>query len=113
MNIGLRPVENSSENLQQYKNMSKVDPQVSEFYQHRYGGIYIVRGISTSTVDKSNVVVYDHIYPFEYQMYHRPYDEWCDGRFMQLNAAEVKDLLAKDRKTFQEEITAAMLASKA
>ncbi len=85
--------------------MEKVVPEVSKFYQHRYGGIYIVHGISTSTVDKSKVVVYHHVYPFENQMWHRPYDEWCDGRFQLLENSKKFDLLKRDREEFQKEIT--------
>jgi hypothetical protein len=92
--------------------MSKVEPQVSEFYQHRYGGIYIVHGISTSTVDKSKVVVYHHVYPFENQMWHRPYDEWCDGRFRKLENDEKYELLKRDREEFQKEITTKKLKEK-
>jgi hypothetical protein len=92
--------------------MDKAVPQTGDFYQHRYGGLYVVHGISTSTVDKSKVVVYNHVYPFEYQMWHRPYDEWIDGRFRKLSTEEKYELLSRDRETFQKEITEARTKAK-
>jgi len=88
-------------------------PDPNRFYQHRYGGIYSVTiPKSTSTVDKSEWVVYTHIYPFEEEVWHRPYAEWTDGRFRPLEAGEYLELIRKDRKTFQSEINAARKAAK-
>lgn len=87
-------------------------PIIHQIYQHRYGGVYIVDDVATHTTTKERLVIYSHIYPFDQIAWARPYDEWCDGRFRPLTAVEVEDLLAKNRTAFQEEITAAKLASK-
>ena len=87
-------------------------PSVNVYYQHRYGGLYIVSDVATSTVDKSRWVVYEHVYPFEYQTWIRPYDEWCDGRFRQITMAEYNEFLKRDRIEFQLEIGKARAASK-
>lgn len=83
-----------------------IKPQVNFYYQHRYGGIYMVQDIATSTVDQSQWVVYVHVYPFEYQTWVRPYDEWCDGRFRKLEEGEYDNLLRSNREEFQKAITA-------
>lgn len=81
-----------------------ITPEVNVYYRHRYGGLYIVQGIATSSVDKSKWVVYNHVYPFEYGTWIRPYDEWCDGRFRKIEHEEYSELLMKDRLAFQIEI---------
>jgi hypothetical protein len=81
-------------------------PNINCYYQHRYGGLYIVKDIATSTVDKSKWVVYNHVYPFDYQTWIRPYDEWCDGRFRQLDNDEYIKLIKQDREAFKLEIAA-------
>lgn len=66
-----------------------------------------MQDIALSTEDKSMLVVYVHCYPFQYQTWVRPHDEWCDGRFRLLEDDEYNALLKKDKITFQNEITAA------
>ncbi len=88
-------------------------PDKNRFYQHRYGGIYSVLAVKAmSTIDKSEWVVYTHVYPFENEVWIRPYDEWTDGRFRVLEPGEYIELIAKDRKEFQKEITATRKAAK-
>lgn len=79
-------------------------PLVNRYYQHKYGGLYRVTDISTSTVDKSLWVVYSHCYPFEYQVFHRPLEEFVDGRFTLITSEEYNNFLKKDRTQFQMEI---------
>lgn len=88
-------------------------PHVNCYYQHRYGGLYMVQDIALSTVDQSKWVVYVHCYPFQYQTWIRPYDEWCDGRFRLLELNEY-DLIvsSNDRAKFQDTIRATRSASK-
>lgn len=81
-----------------------IKPKVNIYYQHRYGGLYLVKDIATSSVDKSKWVVYAHVYPFDYEIWIRPYDEWCDGRFRQLESGEYQELIKKDRIEFQFEV---------
>lgn len=87
-------------------------PQVGLYYQHRYGGLYIVADIAKSTIDQSKWVVYHHCYPFFYETWIRPYDEFCDGRFRVLAPGEYDTFLSKDRVAFQTEIRAAKEAAK-
>ena len=83
------------------------NPIAGTYYQHRYGGIYIVEIPKVlSTVDKSEWVVYSHVYPFEAGVvWSRPHAEWTDGRFREIDTAELHVFLDKDRETFQNEIT--------
>lgn len=82
-------------------------PEINCYYQHRYGGLYKVSDIAFSTVDKSQWVVYNHVYPFEYVTWIRPYDEWCDGRFREITREEYREFLKRDQQEFQNEINAA------
>lgn len=88
-------------------------PQINRYYQHRYGGLYMVKDIATSTVDKSQWVVYVHCYPFEYQTWVRSYAEWSDGRFRLLEISEYQDIIKTDREVFQNQIIETRAASKA
>jgi hypothetical protein len=87
-------------------------PKVNKYYQHRYGGLYRVTDISTSTVDRTRWVIYVHCYPFELVTWHRPYDEFTDGRFTELSDGEYSKLLLRNKETLQATITAAKQASK-
>lgn len=88
------------------------EPKVNVYYQHRYGGLYVVSSIATNSVDKSKWVVYNHVYPFEYTTWIRPYDEWCDGRFREITNEEYNTFLTRDRLEFQLEIGKARAANK-
>lgn len=68
--------------------------------------------IAHSTVDRSIWVVYTHVYPFEYQTWVRPYDEWCDGRFREISSEEYENFLDRDAADFQASIAEAKAASK-
>jgi hypothetical protein len=89
-------------------------PSPLKYYQHCYGGIYTVdKAKVINTVDNTLCVVYTCEFPFERQTFVRPYDEWCeDGRFKEIFGDALYEVFQKDRKTFQEEITAAMMAAK-
>lgn len=83
-------------------------PDTSKFYQHRYGGIYAVEfPKAKSSVDVSEWVVYTHIYPFEEEVWIRPYSEWTDGRFRPLEQEEYLHLIRRDREEFQQAISKA------
>jgi len=68
-------------------------PEIGNYYQHRYGGLYLVKDVSTSTVDKTRWVVYEHIYPFERDTWHCPYEEFSDGRFRLITEEECMDIM--------------------
>jgi hypothetical protein len=59
------------------------------YWQHRDGGIYRVIGVATSTVDgKSEVVIYEHMFPFPFSVWARPIEEWTPERFKPLTYDE-------------------------
>lgn len=80
-------------------------------YKHRYGGIYSIDFKSVlSTVDKTELVVYTHVWPFEQTTWARPASEFNDGRFTEINEAEVSKLIAlNDREEYKLAIAAAKL----
>jgi len=63
-----------------------------------------VQDVAISTVDNSKWVVYAHAFPFQYEVWIRPYDEWCDGRFREITNQEYNEFLKRDRVEFQLEI---------
>ena len=73
----------------------------------------MVQDIAKSTIDQSKWVVYVHVFPFQYETWIRPYDEWADGRFRALAPGEYDEILrTEDRTAFQEKITATRKAAK-
>lgn len=83
-----------------------MDVHLNKYYQHRYGGIYKAKYISLSTQDQSQWVVYDHIYPFEQKTWHRPYEEFTDGRFTEILTQDLMYFCSKDATRFRAEIAA-------
>lgn len=65
--------------------MSNYAPET--YYRHRHGGIYKTICLSKSSVDRSDWVIYRHVYPFEELVWHRPLAEWTSDRFVELNEA--------------------------
>jgi hypothetical protein len=85
-----------------------VKPEIYRYYQHRYGGVYkVIEPTAKNTIDDSIWTVYNHVWPFEKEIFIRPYDEWSDGRFKELSYDNLIELFSKDRKVFQQEISAA------
>jgi hypothetical protein len=75
------------------------------FYRHKYGGIYQTNAeIATSTVDETKWVVYSHVWPFKYETYIRPLEEFMDGRFVELTPFQVREVFVGDRDECQQEI---------
>ena len=77
---------------------------MNEYYQHRFGGIYIVNDVATHTDTNQRLVIYTHVYPFDEHTWARPIDEWTDDRFKQISYNTVQELMKKDRLEFQIEI---------
>ena len=77
---------------------------MNEYYQHRFGGIYIVNDVATHTDTNQRLVIYTHVYPFDEHTWARPIDEWTDDRFNQISYNTVQELMKKDRLEFQIEI---------
>lgn len=90
-----------------------MNPIPGRYYQHRYGGLYIVLGVSKSTIDKSEWVVYEHVYPFERDTWHRPHAEFTDGRFRLITEEEFLDIAeSNSREAFKLQIGNAKAAFK-
>lgn len=79
-------------------------PVLNEYYQHKYGGLYLVSDVATHTTTKERLVIYIHVYPFEESVHARPIDEWTDDRFTRIDYSKVEELLHRDRLEFQIEI---------
>jgi len=73
------------------------------YYRHKYGGIYKFMAEATLTDDKSDVIVYTHIYPFETKVYVRRKNEF-EKSFTQLSHEALKIELAKPREELQAKI---------
>lgn len=79
-----------------------ISDQLGELFKHTDGGFYQLYYVSASTVDQSLWVVYEHVWPFESKVWHRPLDEW-KSRFTQVQESEL--LFCQDayeRETYQK-----------
>ena len=81
------------------------------FYRHTDGGLYQVVGMARDSRDASDVVLYDHIWPFEAGRWTRPLPEWA-SRFTPVTADEVAADQRGDRAARQATIRAARAARK-
>lgn len=80
------------------------------YYKHRYGGIYRLDGVGTSTVDgKTKVMVYTHIFPFEEQIWVRPIEQFTADRFTEISMVEAHSFMAR---TDQDDYQAIVMANK-
>lgn len=86
--------------------------KLNTFYQHIDGGLYLTKSLSTSSVDKSQWIVYDHVWPFEMKLWHRPLEEWTPERFREVDYAEATTIATGDKERAQLEIAARREARK-
>lgn len=90
-------------------------PESNTYYQHRYGGLYQTQRfvVSKSTVDQSEWITYMHVWPFEVAMWHRPIEEFIDGRFTKITNRDALDIIrSMSEEEFQLKIIANKEASK-
>lgn len=77
---------------------------LKQYYKHKYGGIYC---LLFEAVNKSNndeeVVVYEHVYPFEKKNYVRNKNEFYSNNYI-LTEEQLKVELSKPQIEFQKEI---------
>lgn len=85
--------------------MSNYRPTSEQYYRHQDGGLYWVRQIAKSTVDQSEHVVYDHVFPFEKATWIRPLDEWTTERFKLIEGLDVLIALSQDPEQAKIAIT--------
>lgn len=70
--------------------MKNVDEYFAgKIYRHVDGGIYTTIFTGTSTVDLTEQVVYEHLWPFERKKWIRPSSEFFDGRFTEISHSEM------------------------
>lgn len=81
------------------------------YYRHTDGGLYQVVGMGRDSRDASDVVLYDHVWPFEGGRWTRPLHEWA-SRFTPVTAEEVAADQRGDRAARQATISAARAARK-
>jgi hypothetical protein len=81
------------------------------YYRHTDGGTYQVVGMGRDSRDGSDVVLYDHVWPFELGRWTRPLPEWA-SRFTRITAEEVARVQQGDRAADQARISASRRARK-
>ncbi|WP_255358090.1 DUF1653 domain-containing protein [Pseudorhodoferax sp. Leaf267] len=81
------------------------------YYRHTDGGLYQVVGMARDSRDASDVVLYDHVWPFEGGRWTRPLPEWA-SRFTPVTAEDVAATQRGNRVADQERISAARKARK-
>jgi hypothetical protein len=93
--------------------MTSLVYEQDHYYRHKDGGIYFALDRALSTVDRSEVVVYRHVFPFEPQVWVRPLAEWTADRFTKILKYDAIDTMMKgDREALKAEITAKRTARK-
>lgn len=81
-------------------------PKVDQYYMHKHGGLYRVVTTGYSTVDTKEMVVYDHLYPFERKTWIRPMSEWTEDRFKLVTYEYVIHIMqSTERHQMQLDIT--------
>ena len=81
-------------------------PIEHQFYLHQDGGLYLVLHIAKNADDLSESVVYEHVWPFEVQVWHRPLKEW-ESRFKPISEGEAGEIEAQDRAEGARRVQAA------
>ena len=72
-------------------------------YLHQDGGLYRALFVARNAADLTETVVYEHLWPFESQIWHRPLSEWA-GRFRGIAAEEAVELRRQDRELGAERV---------
>lgn len=80
-------------------------PSAGEMYRHQDGGIYRFLMVAASSVDQSELYIYEHVWPFEAgKVWARPATEWA-SRFTLIQHIElVNDQMLVDRAAAQEAV---------
>jgi hypothetical protein len=73
-------------------------------YKHKYGGIYDYITAAINADDKSMMVVYRHVYPFDEIMYVRKKVDF-DEKFKPISEQEYQSEIRRDRVQFQKIIS--------
>lgn len=90
--------------------MSKTEQHV--FYRHLDGGLYRFIAEAFHSDDASEVIVYEHMWPFTPSIWVRPRHEFT-SRFSPVSAEEVHTAMQGDQQAAQQAVTAAKAARRA
>lgn len=79
--------------------------QSGAMYIHVDGGIYMALNLGKSSVDQSEHVVYEHLFPFKHEVWIRPLLEWTPERFKPVSDDDgLTIIMSSDRAVMQAEI---------
>ena len=82
------------------------------FFQHTDGGLYRFVNYARSADTGGNLVVYEHVWPFEPGIWVRDRAEF-EARFAQIDAAAVQERMRGDRAFAQAAVSSAKAARRA
>ncbi len=83
-----------------------------QLFRHLDGGYYQVVAGALHSDDKTPLVVYRHLWPFERDTWARPAQEWV-GRFTRTTQREVDEAMLGNQAAAQAAVTAAKAARRA
>lgn len=87
--------------------MQEQKPAGGELYRHQDGGIYRFLMVAASSVDQSDLYVYEHLWPFEAgKIWARPAVEWA-SRFTPIQSVDLFNAQLVDRAAAQEAVSEA------
>lgn len=78
----------------------------SAYYRHVDGGLYRFITEAHHSDDASEMIVYEHLWPFTPSIWVRPVHEF-QNRFQPINESEVKAAMLTNQKTAQEAVNQA------
>lgn len=84
--------------------MQEQKPAAGELYRHQDGGIYRFLMVAASSVDQSELYIYEHLWPFEAgKLWARPATEWA-SRFTPIQSVDLFNAQLVDRAAAQEAV---------
>ena len=83
-----------------------------KYFRHVDGGLYRFVAHARSADDTSELVVYEHLWPFDQGMWVRKRNEF-DARFAPIDELTVKRAMKQDRTEAQARVNAAKAARRA
>lgn len=111
-------LDNLPPNIQllQIKNFAPVAAETlrpGQLVRHQDGGIYRYHSTALHTDDKAELVVYEHVWPFDAgQLWARPAHEW-PSRFTPITTSDLREAQKQDRFAAQAAVTNAKAARRA
>lgn len=85
-----------------------------QLFRHVDGGFYRFVALGRHTDDRSLVVVYEHVWPFEAGLHYvRPAKEWIPERFAPATEQSLQEAMRVEQGQAQAEVTVAKAARRA